>query len=155
MEALKLRIRTVREGLSGASQPRSAEAVADHVSSTSTPDRSRPLARLYALPVVGYAARIAASCLNLPRIVQNLSRHYTAYHSEIRRLNLHVIELKHQADLAERAVAEMTAHVASLQQRLDRLEGAAAVPADVRDEADHDREGLRLSADPTRTGALG
>lgn len=121
-DELKLRIARQREGMLDAARPRAAEALSEDIASTLSPAKAGALSGLYAIPVLGYCVRIAASVFNLPQIVANLQRHYSGYHAEIRRLNLQVVELRHEAQLAERAIADASARIAQLQRRLGALE---------------------------------
>lgn len=111
---LKTRLAASREASSHAPRPRAAVA-AEEVARTSTLHKSSMKANIGAIPVLGYLLRVTASAFNLPHIVANLQRHYASYHSEIRRLNLQIVELNHIVE--------------QMQQRIDKLE-AQPSPSD-------------------------
>lgn len=121
---IKLRIERQREQFKGAPKPRAAEAV-EEMRHAPRPAKGALILKIYSIPALGYAARIATSIFNLPRIVGNLQVHYSAYHGEIRRLSLQIVELAHNAQTAEATAAQLAIKLAQLQRQLDEIASAS------------------------------
>lgn len=146
VDELKRRIADVRGGAKLAVKPRRA-----HEAAPATRLFGAGLAgRLYAIPVLGYALRIAAAIANFPHILQNLSRHYVSTETEIARLHAQVAELRHQTELAMRAAAVAGQQTADLRKQVDALVSARDAPVAPRKPADRQAVKLPERAPPEK-----
>ncbi|MFZ4072167.1 MAG: hypothetical protein ACOYJ6_18990 [Caulobacterales bacterium] len=103
--------------MADASKPRDALAAAtEEEQSAPAPGAGVGLLeRLKNAPVIGYPVKIAVAVVNLPKIVGILSRHYSAYHSEVWRLNLEFVDLEHALEVSERHQAQSLSHLEQLE----------------------------------------
>lgn len=152
VDELRHRIDQVRNGAKITAKPQMAHAAPGDIYSTFAPKQGRLATRLYSMPVIGYGFRILAAIYNFPRILHNLTRHYSAYHAEITRLNGMVAELRHQADVTQRIATLADGKAERLQRQLDQLlaEKADAEIAPLRAAAAPEKARVEVASDETK-----
>lgn len=118
VDELKSRIAKVRSGQVVAAAPRGAIAQVLPKTAGVVAQAGR-MRRVYSLPIVGRPIRILAAIWNLPSILANLSRHYSAYSAEISRLDSVIADLRHQVETAEQTAHRAQTLAASLSAQLE------------------------------------